>query len=248
MFDKSKLIKIRDRASNTILRHDFLFQHSAQKIADIILERKDIPKGSALELGARHGALTKHLMQIVNNLTAVEISPHLLALNPCNNKILCDQELLIVQDSSYDLIASCLDTHWINDVVSMIFKAKSWLRNGGAIVMSMIGQDSLKNVRNMLINMELQHGSSRPHIIPFVKTKDITQILHKCGLRNIIVENDRFELVYKNIYQMIIDIRRMGESSALYESYMSKNIGLSLIKHDDIINTHVDIITFIGFK
>jgi NADH dehydrogenase [ubiquinone] 1 alpha subcomplex assembly factor 5 len=217
IFDRNRLKLHRDRAAFCLHKHDFLLRHSASILLEHI-NSIDYSKDSILELGARTGALTELLMDSypASKILATDISEVMLGLNPSGNKMQLDEEELIFDPQSFDVIASNLNIHWINDMPKFFGSVASALKHNGIFVASLFGGSSLTNLRKSLLQSEIaaKVGHS-PHISPFATANDIYRLLQGAGFEFIVVDKQKIELEYDNPLAFMKELRGIGESSNL---------------------------------
>jgi NADH dehydrogenase [ubiquinone] 1 alpha subcomplex assembly factor 5 len=247
IFDRNAL---RIHREHCIGNDNFLCTFATKTICDR-LGLLQIASGSrVLEIGAGSGRLTQHISHF--NLTVTDASAKLLALNPCLSQIICDDEDLDLQKSSSDLILSCLNLHWINEVALFLYKIYCNLRPNGIFVANFVGGSSLRHLRKKLTEMEIELKlAARPHVSPCITKDSAASLLQQVGFKSVVAESDLLEIEYINCLALMRDLKNMGESNKMLKSSgqsLGKSLYLSLLKCSEKFVTEFEIITIYGKK
>lgn len=233
IFCRKKLRKNRDRALYSNPKYDFLFEYSAEslvsKLEDLFVgstkPKEHINHNSRptiLELGARHGVLSRLLSNVFPAALIItsELSLQLLQANPAKLKLVLDEEKLCFSDNSFDIILSSLNLHWINNIPDFLKQIKSILKPNGVFIASFIGGESLMSLRKNLViaesNAELPN---RPHLSPMITHSSITHLLQTIGFRDIVTDKETITVEYQGVLSLMYDLKYMGESAAFDNSH-----------------------------
>ena len=124
-----------------------------ERLSDI---KQEFP--CALELGAHHGDLARALKK--NGLPFVvsaDLSEKM--VEKCDPpRLVIDEEFLPFRDGTFDLVISNLSFHWVNDLPGLLAETKRILKPGGLFLASLIGGNSLFELRTALME-----GRALPH-------------------------------------------------------------------------------------
>lgn len=94
----------------------------------------------------------------------------------------CDEENLPFEDASFDIVLSNGYFHWVNDLPRTFHRIKSILRPDGVFIASMIGGDTLQELRRCFYLAEIERrGGISPHTSPFALPSDIAAIMQSTG-------------------------------------------------------------------
>jgi len=129
-----------------------------------------------------------------------------------------DEEYLLrsFKIESFDAIVSCLSLHWVNDLPGTLVQVRECLKPDGVFLGAMIGGDTLFELRTALQVAELdREGGVSPHISPMTGSHDISNLLDRAGFRLLTVDIDEIKVVYPTIWELMSDLRDMGESNAV---------------------------------
>lgn len=217
LFDRNLLQIHRNRAADLLHEHDFLLQFSAQ---DIVERIKDLnfSSGNILELGARSGVLTEHLLAQYpqNHLTICDISAKMLAMNPAKHKILLDEEELDFESQNFALITSVLNIQWINDLPAFFKKINRTLTDDGMFIASFFGGITLRTLRQTLTQVEITENLGHSaHISPFANADDIYRLLQQAGFTFVVVDSQKIEVEYPQCIDLMRELQDMGEANNL---------------------------------
>ncbi|SCV68626.1 BQ2448_747 [Microbotryum intermedium] len=152
-------------------------------------------------------------------------------------RIACDEESLPFEENSHDAIMSCLALHWVNDLPGTLIQIRRALRPDGVFIGSMLGGDTLFELRTALQLAEIEReGGISPRISPmtsqffflqnhldcssslFSSTLDsqsITSLLNRAGFNLATVDVDEIDITYPSMFELLEDLKWMGESNAV---------------------------------
>ncbi|KAN0023360.1 hypothetical protein ACTFIU_011530 [Dictyostelium citrinum] len=229
--------------------YDYLMNEVADRLADRILDIKDIKCGNVLDFGSRNGALFKYIQEKgakIDKYYMVESSKELLYRDDLENnnnnnnsnkikptKILVnslEDKIEGIEDQSLDLIISNLSLHWINDLPGVFGGLKRLLKPNGVFLASLFGEDTLMELKDSLYLAEIEReGGFSPHVSPFTKISDIGNILSKNRYSLPTVDTEKITVNYDNMFVLMKDLQNMGENNAILKrrNYTSKDTFLA---------------------
>lgn len=256
IFNRKSFVKHRLRAKKEFKQFDYLLQEVVRNIKDR-LEDFDKKFPIILDLGARSGYFRDLLVEKGELLIESEYDYDLLSFtdNPAIIQIVGDDELIALKN--LDLIISCLNFHFINDLPGALAQMRQALNRQGMLVASFFGGESLNILRESFLKYEMQYCNNvSPHIIPMIDVKQVAVLLQRVGFDMQVVDNFNIEVEYDSINHMFYELRAMGESNILIKM---KNYGLSkqaMLKIEEIyrqlnhgkITANFEIITITGFR
>lgn len=229
VFDKNIRIKHLDISSVGKEAHvyDYLKDHVAKELCDRIEDLKLEDKLDVVfNLGSCSGLIAKNLNPArLSILLQGDISPGSLSRCKRLNSILpprflmnyvqCDEEALPLRENSIDLVVSCLDLHWVNDLVKCFKQVRGALGDNRAFIGSIFGGDTLFELRSSLQLAELERLSGfSSHIAPKTTGQDIATILQVSGFKLITVDVTEIKIHYPSIFELMFDLQGMGENNA----------------------------------
>ncbi|KAK5578572.1 hypothetical protein RB653_008244 [Dictyostelium firmibasis] len=222
--------------------YDYLMNEVADRLADRILDIKDIKCGKVLDFGCRNGALFKYIQEKgakIDKYYMVDSSKELLFRDEAldeqrqqqqqqqqkDNNIVKPTRILVnsledkiegIEDQSLDLIISNLSLHWINDLPGVFGGLKRLLKPNGVFLASLFGEETLTELKDSLYLAEIEReGGFSPHVSPFTKISDIGNILSKNRYTLPTVDTEKITVNYDNMFVLMKDLQNMGENNAI---------------------------------
>lgn len=224
VFDRKAHRRHRDRAAPGLAGHDFLFRLGAEQLTDRLLDiKRRFPL--VLDLGCRGGSVAGALAVGpdfgMTGLIQADISSAMaVRANQAYSHptVVCDEEALPFRDQSFDLILSNLSLHWINDLPGSLIQIRQSLRPDGLFCASLFGAGTLSELRDVLLEaeMDLKSGASL-RISPFAEVRDLGGLLQRAGFSLPVVDTDKVTVTFADIFQLMTDLRGMGETNAIFD-------------------------------
>jgi NADH dehydrogenase [ubiquinone] 1 alpha subcomplex assembly factor 5 len=198
VFDRSLARRHIERASRHFKDHNILFEECASQLNERLSEvTRDFP--IILDLSP-----FPFLSGKTGNTFVV--SSHTVAI---------DEELLPFASESFDLIASNLALHWVNDVPGTLSQIKSILKPEGLFMASLIGGQTLFELRSCLLDAELAiTGGASPRLSPTIDLQTASALMQRAGFTLPVVDKESVTLVYENIFALMHELRGMGQANA----------------------------------
>lgn len=223
IFDRRILRRHRDRAAADIGAHDFLFREVAERLLDRLDDvRRRFPL--ALDLGCHHGVVAELLAGRGGVETLVQADLSLAMARRAAAKgtptlgspaLVADEEALPFAEASLDLVVSVLSLHWVNDLPGCLLQVARALKPDGLLLGAMIGGESLKELREALMQAELEvEDGISPRISPLADVRDIGALLQRAGFALPVVDVDTLKVTYPSALALMRDLRGMGETGA----------------------------------
>ena len=194
LFDIKRVTQNKIRSRETRPRN-FLFKRIFNDIEKRIL---DLP--NAWEYGLIEGCRRLDLKELKKNdkITISEFfnNPH--------------------KTSSIDLYANLMQLHWSNDPFSDFSQKVKLLKPKGQFLCCLFGAETLNELRDSFAKAEMKlFGAISPRISPLPEIRDVGNLAAKVGLNNCVVDRDIIKVDYKNILDLFLDIKKMGETNAI---------------------------------
>lgn len=223
LFDRTLLRKRLDRAAKGYAAADFLKRRAAQDVAER-LEPIMRNFAVAVDLSARTGAFREALAvsparNRVGLLVETDLSAAMLA-GRVGPRVALDEERLPFAPASLDLVVSALGLHWANDLVGALIQIRRALRPDGLFVGAFLGGVTLTELRQSLVAAESELlGGAGSRVSPFADAADAAGLLQRAGFALPVADIDRVAVSYEHPLNLLADLRRMGETSALAERH-----------------------------
>ncbi|XP_071440815.1 arginine-hydroxylase NDUFAF5, mitochondrial [Hetaerina americana] len=266
IFDRKAKLMQRERAamSADVHLYDYIKEEIGFRLADRVKDIKRTFK-QAIDLGCGRGHVTKNIMpDSVKELTCAEMSPRWLEQVCYNsgmkvNKVVKDEECPDFEDNSFDLVLSNLSLHWVNDLPGTFARIRSCLVSDGVFMASVFGGETLYELRSSLQLADLERkGGVAPHISPFIDVRDLGGLLNRAGFTMLTVDTDEMEIGYPSMFELMWDLKGMGESNAALNRplHLGRDVSLAAAsiykalygREDGTIPATFQIFYFIGWK
>ncbi len=225
VFDRSAVRAHRDRAARDRAGggRGFLFDEAAERLAERLGEvRRRFPV--ALDLGCRDGALARALAGRggIERLICADLSPAFAARARDSAggdvpvaALAADEEFLPFSAGAFDLVASGLALHWVNDLPGALIQIRRVLKPDGLFLATLFGGDTLGELRQSLTEAEIEiAGGAGPRVSPFADVRDLGALLQRAGFALPMVDRDRITVTYDGALALMREISALGEGNA----------------------------------
>ncbi|MGB8274815.1 MAG: methyltransferase domain-containing protein [Alphaproteobacteria bacterium] len=231
VFDRALVRRHRDRAAADFAAHDFLFREVAERLCDRL---SDVTRtfASALDLGCHAGTLSALVAARggIETLVQCDLSPAMAAAADATGRsagesgqkgprvltLAADEEFLPFAPASFDLVASCLSLHWVNDLPGALVQIGRCLKPDGLFLAAMLGGGTLAELRTAWIEADLaEQGGAGVHVSPFADVRDAGALLQRAGFALPVVDSETLTVRYTDAHALMDDLRGMGEANAV---------------------------------
>ncbi|MGE0718066.1 MAG: methyltransferase domain-containing protein [Alphaproteobacteria bacterium] len=213
VFDRAAVRRHRERAAPGFAAHAFLFDEVADRLAERLDDvRRDF--ATVLDLGTRGGAMARALAMRAARPFVVhaDLAPSLVAGLPA--AVVADPEALPFV-GGFDLVVSCLDLHWVNDLPGALVQIRRALKPDGLFLAALLGGETLVELREAWLAAESEvEGGASPRVSPFADVRDAGALLQRAGLALPVVDAARLTATYPDAIALMRELRGMGESNA----------------------------------
>ncbi|MEN8723258.1 MAG: methyltransferase domain-containing protein [Alphaproteobacteria bacterium] len=259
IFNRMLVRTRRDRAARRPLDVDFLRVEAAERLA----ERLD-DVTHTFPLAALIGNGRGHLHRALTGRAGIE---HAVCLDMSEAQakaagslsICADEEWLPLKEQHFDLIASSLSLHWVNDLPGTLIQINRALKPDGFFVANLIGGDTLTELRQSLLAAESAMGSGvAPRVSPFMDVRTAGSLLQRAGFALPVTDMDRITITYETPFKLLHELRQMGGANALMETHkgaLRRDVLMAAMQHyqenfsneDGRVRATVDLITMTGW-
>jgi malonyl-CoA O-methyltransferase len=198
-------------------KHDAL----QREVQALLLERLGFyleQPGCVLDVGAGPGRGTAQLKkrwpkaQVIALDAALpmlrEARRHSAWLKPFQ-RLCADATALPLPDHSVDVLHSNLCFQWIDDLPALFGECVRVLKTGGMLAFSTFGPDTLKELR-----AAWAAADGLPHVSRFLDMHDIGDAMINAGLRDPVLDVDRFTLTYSEPRKLLEELQGLGATNA----------------------------------
>ena len=230
VFNRGKVRAHRERAAASFDEHDFLFEETADRLADRL---DDITHKFplTLDLGCHGGEMGRQIFGArtmgrggIERLVQADLSPAM--ARRARDKgaagmpaLALDEEFLPFAEQTFDAVISNLSLHWVNDLPGALLQVRKALKPDGLFLASMLGGGTLAELRECLAEAEIAvTGGLSPRVSPFADVRDLGGLLQRAGFALPVVDADVLTVSYETPMKLLYDLRGMGESNAVAEA------------------------------
>jgi len=219
----------KDRAATSEFSSEFDYlkdevaKRMMERLDDILVDEYPV----ALNLGDHSGFISKYLQNSrvkIKTLFQTDISEKMLMrdISLSNNfpihpiRLVVDEEYLPFAPQSVDLIISNMSLHWVNDLPNTLQQIKTTLKPNGVFIGSMLGGDTLAELRGSFSLAEQEReGGVSPHISPLAGVGDIGNLMTRTKFALPTVDTENINVKYFDAFTLMRDLQGMGENNAI---------------------------------
>ena len=218
VFDRKTVRLHRDRAAPRIDEYGFLFREVAERLSERLEDvKRRFPV--ALDLGCREGLLAGFLGARggIETLIQCDLS-EAMARRAGGLRLVADEECIPFAEGRFDLVISCLDLHWVNDLPGTLIQIRRILKPDGLFLAALLGGTTLNELRIALTEAEIaEEGGLSPRVSPFADLRDAGNLLQRAGFALPVADADTITVSYGDPFNLMKDLRGMGETNAVVE-------------------------------
>ncbi|WP_292054694.1 MULTISPECIES: methyltransferase domain-containing protein [unclassified Brevundimonas] len=211
IFDAARRSHRLARAQRLFPQADFLHRRAAEDAAHtlsaILREFK-----AAVDLSPHSGLLAEAL----EGTPAKERIGALASVGTVAERAAPGAAPLGLEDQSVDLAVNLFGLHWANDLPGALAQIRRALRPDGLFIGSLFGAATLKELRGVLTEAELEvRGGAQARVSPFADGFDGAALLQRAGFALPVSDVDRVTVRYRDPFSLMRDLRAMGETNVL---------------------------------
>jgi SAM-dependent methyltransferase len=129
-----------------------------------------------------------------------------------------EEERLPFGDATFDLYASAMTLHAVNDLPGALSQIRRALKPDSPFMAALFGGRTLQELRACLAEAEIEiDGGLSPRVSPFVDVRDAGALLQRAGFAQPVADIDVVEARYEHPLKLLADLRGMAETSVLNE-------------------------------
>ncbi|KAJ3306378.1 hypothetical protein HDV03_005345 [Kappamyces sp. JEL0829] len=136
-------------------------------------------------------------------------------------RIVGSLDALPFAEDTFDAVVSCGSLQWVNDLLGTMIQTRHVLKPDGT-------RNLIARTAFQLAETERAGGIS-PHVSPMVRHQDMGSLLTRAGFTLTTVDVDEITVNYPSMFELMEDLRAMGESNAVLSRnpYTSRDIFLA---------------------
>ncbi|MGO4504235.1 MULTISPECIES: malonyl-ACP O-methyltransferase BioC [unclassified Dyella] len=216
-FDRRQVRRNFSRAATTYEQHDALQREVQTLLLDRLGFYLEAPE-RVIDVGAGPGRGTALLRKRYPKaqLIAMDLALPMLRAAKKNiswlkpfQRVCAEATALPLPDHSVDVLHSNLCFQWIDDLPALFGECVRVLKPGGLLVFSTFGPDTLKELRAAWADADQQ-----PHVSRFLDMHDLGDAMISAGLRDPVLDVDRYTLTYSEPRQLLKELQGLGATNA----------------------------------
>ncbi|KLT43498.1 S-adenosyl-L-methionine-dependent methyltransferase [Cutaneotrichosporon oleaginosum] len=115
-----------------------------------------------------------------------------------------------------DCVVSAGGLNWVGDIVGAFTQIRHLLKPDGVFIGAVLGGDTLFELRTSLQLAEQERrGGIANRVSPMINTTDAPSLLNRSGFTLTTVDTDEVTINFPSMWELIADLRDMGESNAI---------------------------------
>ena len=218
IFDLPLIRRRLARAAPGMEAHAYLLDHVTADLADrLSIVQRTFP--AALDLFTFDGRLATALGATgkTGQFWRAAVAPEL-AGHGDGRSLICAPEALPLAAECFDLIASALSLHLINDLPGLLLQIRRALKPDGLFLAALPGGRTLEELRASFAAGELATtGGISPRVAPFADVRDLGQLLQRAGFALPVADTEIITVTYPSPLHLMRELRGMGATNPLTE-------------------------------
>lgn len=227
VFDRSSKLKQKSRAVRKDVNKSRITDYLRHEVSFGLVDRLlDIRKRftQIVEFGSGPGSLLGPLLdsylpkKIILTDSCSELLWRDVDVDPPDveiERILMDEESVTFAPESQECILTSLSLHWVNDLPGTLIQIKNSLKPDGVFIGAMLGGDTLFELRTSLQLAEQEReGGISARVSPMTDSRSMSSLINRAGFSIPTVDTDEITIQYPSIFELMDDLRSMGESNA----------------------------------
>lgn len=147
-------------------------------------------------------------------IAVVTFFPDLWSKFPYEVEFVLADEMLKFAQADYDLIIHDMFLHCANDPLGQLIQCQRALRDDGLLTAAFFGGESLHQLRAALMRVEEAiYGGISPRVHPMIDIRAAGGLLQRANLALPVLDADKLDVQYRDIFTLLRELRRMGESN-----------------------------------
>jgi malonyl-CoA O-methyltransferase len=120
-----------------------------------------------------------------------------------------DAQALPFADAAFDVVFSSLCLQWVADLPKALGELRRVMREGGLLVFSTFGPDTLIELREAFAGAGFE-----PPLSPFAAIQQVGDALVAQGFKNPVIERDAYTLTYPDTAALMRELKAIGATDA----------------------------------
>jgi len=210
LFDYRARALRRDRAARSgavLFLHERAFADTLERLA--LVNRRF---SRALLVGVPDPVWPSRLAEVVGTVTVVDPGEAFARVADGAQGL---EDTLDFEPGAFDLIVALGTLDTVNALPDVLLRLRFLLKPDSLLIGAMSGGDTLPRLRQAMRAADAISGAASPHVHPRIEPASLAQLLGASGFVMPVVDVDRVQVSYRDLRQLIGDLRGMGATNVL---------------------------------
>lgn len=219
VFDPHAVRRAFGRAAHTYTQAAALQREVESRLLEQLVYLDDRVPSRVLDLGCGPGSASAALKAKwgrKSDLIAMDLALPMLREARAKSRfwrpihaVQADAQALPFAEGAFDLVVSSLCLQWVADLPKALGELRRVMREGGLLLFSSFGPDTLLELREAYAQAGLT-----PPLSPFATIQQVGDALVAQGFRNPVLERDRYTLTYPDTTALMRELKAIGATDA----------------------------------
>jgi len=200
-------------------REKFIYNEIATRLNNS-LEGLNLKLNNCLEIGYASNNIYKYILTKFKKIDYLitDISKMNLNILSSSKKNICfDHDQWGLNNNKYDLIISNFYLHLTNNLEILLKNIYKSLNNNGFFIASLPSLNCCYELKISMIEADLEiYGGAYKRFSDAFSINRISELLKKNNFKTPVLEVDTIQLKYKNFYNLLNDVRNLGNSNVCF--------------------------------
>ncbi|MDC0056593.1 class I SAM-dependent methyltransferase [Alphaproteobacteria bacterium] len=135
-----------------------------------------------------------------------------------HSKICFDHDQWPFKEKIFDLIISNYYLHFSNNFDLLLNKINYSLNDSGFFIATLPGNNTLPELKHSMIEADIEmYGGAYQRFMDLYSIEKVSQLLKKNNFKNCVIERDTLKFYYNNFYDLLKDLRCIGNSNIYHD-------------------------------
>jgi hypothetical protein len=125
------------------------------------------------------------------------------------------EDSLDLEPGSFDLVVAIGTLDTVNDLPGALLRLRFLLKPDSLLIGAISGGETLPRLRQAMRAADAVMGVASPHVHPRIEPAALAQLLGSAGFAMPVVDVDRVRVTYRDLRQLVDDLRGMGATNIL---------------------------------
>ena len=212
IFDYEKQIALLKKFETQFIECDFLYKIGAEILIDCAVRSQSM-SGNLLLYGYFGDTICdfSKISSNIINAFLIPVQVPCLCRSSVQSVQIIEEKLSMFENNQFDCAFSNLSLHFINDIPCVLRNYNRIINTQGLLLITLIGEDSLFELRDAFHNADEQINSGVfSRIMPMISSDTMMRLVNNNGFSNSVMHQERITVTYTSLIALLRDLRRMG--------------------------------------